>query len=175
MKKTILFGLIFFCTLTTFSQNTFIYNEKGEKIILQENKGVYYIMLDKESTLEKSKEFLNELKEASTKIEIVYDNIYKVYVHSSKDSEIIALEVDNKVCVSKELLYEPDSTILWSTNEILLQVENKNIDVEKVLSELNIPFTSISKFGCLDGEMLLTLERECNLNSVQLFSFHFQK
>ena len=158
MKKIIgLFTIIFFVNLLT-AQKEFIYTEYGNK--------VYFSLLDslkminiKTASISDSSRIKNSLIIAYGSVEEFAPNLYLVNTKNSIIDTSVSIVQDT---FESKVLLSLDSTIMWTSNRIILKT--KNIAIDKLLRDYKIQYDSYWKLGYDTNTYIVKLQESSDLS-----------
>ncbi len=138
-------------TVVAFSQGEYyMYNQYGERVYFIDNKEILYVQTNQEN--------IKDLLHYSTDIDSLMPNIYKIKVKMAdfyKCKEYLTSIENTYVC--EELLSKKDNTVMYCFNKIFLQTKD-DLDLQKILEELGIPYISYSPIGLMENEFLLEVK-----------------
>ncbi len=131
-------------------QTAYIYDAEGEKIFFREKGNVAYVKRDggKYMQAKAADAMYARLKAVSANVE-VSDEYYRLRLDDGA-------KMPDNIVYGKELLYEPDSTVQWASNEIFVQPKDTG-RLDDILRKNGVQYSSYRHFGSLEDEYVVTL------------------
>lgn len=148
MKTLFLIALIAMCGCIS-AKHIYVYDENGNKIFFKEYSNVLYVERNPQQLEKNVAADIKSLRSSALKI----DSTAEYYRMEMKSMP----QLPSDLTIGRELLYEPDSTIQWATNQMFVQPKDTS-KLRNILDKHNIIYNEIEQIGALEDEYLVTVK-----------------
>jgi subtilisin family serine protease len=170
MMKTIIFGfLMLLLGQQAIAQKDFIYGEKGMKIYFHEADSIIQIKFRKNTSPDEQVRVVKSLN-PEFNISDSKSNIFIIHIKKDKLHDLGNLTLDSIITYANKSLVFSDGALQFPTEKVLVKVK-ASIQVEKILTSLNIAWESVSRIGSDKNSFLIELK---NGESVQVANLLYE-
>lgn len=163
MKTLLINVIIFFFTLSVYSQNVFIYGDDGKKIYFQETDSIVQLKFKKDAENNEKLDIAQKVNPDLSIVSFSKNDRIDITLGKEKSFDYKNLKSNrNLVYVNRSLLSD-DGTIQIPTDKVLVKIKN-GYELEESLSKLGIVYENYKHLGHNKNSYIIILKDGESLN-----------